>query len=105
MRYIENNPVRARLAKTALDWDWSSARHHITGEKSMLSLIDSDKYVKIDNWEEYLTEPDESGLIQKIKANTLTGRPLGNNDFVDRIERIFHMRLRPLARGRPRKEC
>ncbi len=104
IRYIENNPVRARLAKTAIDWDWSSARYHVTGEKSLLSLGNTDKYVKIDNWEDYLTEPDKYGLIRKIKANTLTGRPLGSDEFVARIERIFHVRLRPLARGRPRKE-
>jgi hypothetical protein len=34
----------------------------------------------------------------------LTGRPLGNDEFITRIEQIFNMRLRPLARGRPRKE-
>jgi putative transposase len=104
IRYIENNPVRARLAKTAVDWEWSSARYHVNKEKSILSLCDTAKYVKIDNWGDYLIEPDKSDLIQKIKANILTGRPLGNDQFVARIERIFHMRLRPLTRGRPRKE-
>jgi len=104
IRYIENNPVRARLANTATDWDWSSARYRVTGEKSILSLIDTDKYVKIDNWMDYITESDKSGLIQKIKANTSTGRPLGSNEFVARIERIFNLRLKPMAIGRPRKE-
>jgi len=103
IRYIENNPVRARLANSAIDWDWSSARYHLTKEKSILSLIDADRYLTIYNWKDYLAEPDKSGLIRKIKANTLTGRPLGNDEFVTRIERIFHMRLRPLTRGRPRK--
>jgi hypothetical protein len=53
---------------------------------------------------DYLTESDKSGLIQKIKANTSTGRPLGSNEFVARIERIFNLRLKPMAIGRPRKE-
>src|SRR3989338_6270468 len=47
IRYIENNPVRARLAKRAEDWDWSSARYHITGEKSILTITDIDKYLDI----------------------------------------------------------
>jgi len=41
--------------------------------------------------------------MRQIKANTLTGRPLGNDEFAAKIERIFHMRLRPMAIGRPRK--
>jgi putative transposase len=104
VRYIENNPVRARLAKRAEDWDWSSARHHINGEKSILTLADIDKYLDIDNWKEYLTQTNDPGMVANIKANTLTGRPLGNDAFVTRIERMFNIRLRPLARGRPRTE-
>jgi len=87
-----------------MDWDWSSARYHILGEKSILSIIDANKYIKIDNWEGYLAEPDKYSLIRKIRDNTLTGRPLGNDEFVTRIEKMFHMRLKPMARGTPRKE-
>jgi putative transposase len=104
IRYIENNPVRAKLAKTGEDWDWSSARYHLAGEKSILTLVDVDKYLNINNWKDYLMQTDDPGIIANIKANTLTGRPLGNDTFVTRIERIFNLRLRPLARGRPRKE-
>ncbi len=32
LRYIENNPVRAHLARKATDWCWSSARAHCAGE-------------------------------------------------------------------------
>ena len=31
-RYVELNPVRARLARRARDWRWSSARAHLSGE-------------------------------------------------------------------------
>lgn len=30
-RYVELNPVRARLTKRARDWPWSSARAHLAG--------------------------------------------------------------------------
>ncbi len=33
LRYVENNPVRAHLKKTATDWAWSSARAHVAGER------------------------------------------------------------------------
>src|SRR5882672_11052106 len=30
-RYVELNPVRAKLARRARDWRWSSARAHLDG--------------------------------------------------------------------------
>ena len=40
-KYIENNPVRAKLAANAEEWIWSSARAHINNEKtcSWITLI------------------------------------------------------------------
>ena len=32
LRYLENNPVRARMARKATDWRWSSARAHCAGK-------------------------------------------------------------------------
>ncbi|MBN2453701.1 MAG: transposase [Candidatus Omnitrophica bacterium] len=104
IRYIENNPVRARLTRTAENWDWSSARYHISGERSIVTLANIDKHLYISNWKDYLMQIDDPTIIGKIKANTLTGRPLGSNVFVTKIERIFNIRLTPLTRGRPRKE-
>lgn len=104
IRYIENNPVRAGLVKSASDWQWSSASHHISGEKTLLSIADIGKYLNIDNWEYYLNQCDEFKKIASIKANTLTGRPLGNDVFVAKIEQMFNMRIKPLPIGRPKKE-
>ncbi|MGB2879066.1 MAG: transposase, partial [Candidatus Omnitrophota bacterium] len=55
-RYIENNPVRARLVKEAWDWNWSSARAHTDRdrEKGRIKLKDIADYIKVDDWEEYL---------------------------------------------------
>jgi putative transposase len=35
-RYIGLNPVRAKLAKMAIDWPWSSVRAHVTGRPDPL---------------------------------------------------------------------
>ncbi len=35
-RYVELNPVRARLVKRARDWPWSSARAHLAGRDDAL---------------------------------------------------------------------
>ena len=101
VRYVENNPVRAKLAKDARGWEFSSARHHLGCEKSMLPLADIKGYVDTGNWNAYLKEKCEPATIEKIKANTLTGRPSGSDSFVAGLEKRFGMRLRPLPEGRP----
>jgi hypothetical protein len=51
----------------------------------------------------YLMEGDDDKLIQKIRQNTKTGRPCGDEDFIKKIEGLIGRRLRTLPRGRPRK--
>ena len=37
-RYVELNPVRARLVTSAADWPWSSARAHRSGRDDCLGV-------------------------------------------------------------------
>lgn len=104
VRYIENNPVRANLVKKAWDWKWSSAGEHVGEEgEGILSLADADRFLEIDDWKSYLLQEDDERVITTIKKNTMTGRPAGENEFIDKLERMFGRRLKALRRGRPRK--
>jgi len=102
IRYIENNPVRAKLAKDPSKWPFSSARHHLGCEKSILPLADIKEYLTIEDWDKYLKERNEQSIIEKIKASTLTGRPSGSDAFIDCLEKRFGIRLKPLPEGRPK---
>ncbi|MBU0878554.1 MAG: transposase, partial [Candidatus Omnitrophica bacterium] len=105
VRYIENNPVRAGLVKRAWDWKWSSAREHVLKEgKCLLFLTDVNKFMEIDNWKSYLFNKEKETVINSIRKNTLTGRPLGDDIFVAELEKLFSKRLRALPRGRPKNE-
>jgi len=44
-RYIENNPVRAKLVKKPENWQWSSAKTHLNKETSILSLANITEYI------------------------------------------------------------
>ena len=101
IRYVENNPVRAKIVERAEEWKWSSAKVHLNKEKTVLALEDIGNYIDIPNWEQYLIEKEDENVINKVKANTLTGRPSGKDSFVLKIEKLFGKRLRPLPEGRP----
>ena len=104
VRYVENNPVRAKLVKKAWQWDLSSAKAHLEEESSILALDDINKYIEIDNWKSYLTQKEDEEIIKEIRKNTLTGRPVGSDTFITKLERLFGKRLKALPRGRPKKK-
>lgn len=105
VRYIESNPVRANLVEKPWDWRWSSAREHTKNIKSsILALAPAGKFMQIEDWESYLMQRDDEEVIKRIRANTLTGRPLGSEAFVDNLEKIFNRRLKALPHGRPNKD-
>jgi putative transposase len=85
VRYVERNPVRAGLAAKAEDYQWSSAREHITGERGGLLdhfyLLD-----EIKNWREYLDSPDTPEEVATIRKHSRTGRPTGSINFLKRLE-------------------
>jgi hypothetical protein len=57
----------------------------------------------VGNWPEYLCAAVEQSLVDKIHAHTRTGRPLGEEAFVEELEGRLNRRLRPQKRGpRPR---
>lgn len=104
VRYIENNPVRAKLVKQPEDWKWSSARPHISEATSILALDDAKKYLDIEDWQEYLSQREDASAITKIRGNTLSGKPLGSKNFITKLEKFFGKRITPLPRGRPKKK-
>jgi putative transposase len=96
-RYVELNPVRARLVARAEDWPWSSARAHLAGADDELACV-APLGQTIGNWQEFLTvEPADAGLAT-IRRHQRTGRPLGDDAFVDRLEARLARKLRP---GKP----
>lgn len=102
-RYVENNPVRAKLSNNAISWPWSSAFAHCYKKDEILSLGEIYKYIDIDDWKRYLAEPESQNDIKLIREHTLKGRPFGNTAFIEKIETMCGRRLSPRLPGRPRK--
>jgi len=103
VRFIENNPVRARLVERAEDYPWSSARHHVLGESDPVIMNGSFLNGEIKDWRAYLAERGDTPILTRTWHNLKTGRPAGDEGFVHALEKILGRRLIALPRGRPRK--
>ncbi len=106
-RYIERNPVRAKMVEKPCDWNWSSARihcgiakHDAFGVKDLFEYVD---YPQKD-WKRFIEEPDGVEEIKRIRDETRRGRPLGDDQFIKKLEKKLNRFLALKPRGRPRKK-
>jgi putative transposase len=96
-RYVELNPVRAKLAKRARDWKWSSARAHLVGKNDGLATV-SPLLTLAPDWAEFLAAGIEKEQVEAIRKGERTGRPLGGAPFLKRLEKRLG---RTLVRQKP----
>jgi putative transposase len=103
VRYVAMNPVKAGLVKRAEQYRWSSAAAYFNGRKdSLVNVCGLNE--RVDNWAKFLSQPADSLIAEKMRRHEQTGRPLGGENFVMKLERILDRMLRPKKPGRKSKE-
>jgi putative transposase len=101
-RYIELNPVRAKLVSDAAEWRWSSAKAHLSGRDDRLVEVAPMRALVAD-WRGLLNSAIPEEELRDLREHGRTGCPLGNATFVERLERAIGRILRPQKPGRPSK--
>ena len=101
LRYVELNPIRARLVKRPEDWPWSSARDHLQLARHPLiplSPVRTRAHTTPEDWRQLLqaaSEPEDEQLRRAHRCS----RPCGPPAFLQQLEETFGRRL--LSRRTP----
>jgi putative transposase len=106
MRYIERNPVRARMVATPWDYPWSSASSHVTGNDAT-GLLDMDTWrmrCPLEAWRRFCGATESEASIALMREQTVLGLPLATEKTLHHLEEIGMSMRRPKM-GRPRKQC
>lgn len=106
IRYVERNPVRARMVRKAENYRWSSAAAHcgltfdsvLTTKPSWRRQIDG-----IGRWSAWLSEGDEPDKLDILRRHVDKGLPCGSPKFIQKLEMLTGRDLQYRPRGRPRK--
>jgi len=105
MRYVERNPVRAKIVKKPWEWKWSSATAHVHGTEGMDHVVSLKEALGISakSWKEYIDLEENAPDVEVIRRHTMTGRPLGREGFIRHLSEKLGRTLTVLPRGRPKK--
>lgn len=87
LRYIEMNPERAKMVKNAWDYPWSSAKAHVLNHSDIL-LTDNCIALEVEDWRSFLSEDDKQDHADLLETHLMSGRPLGDNKFIEKLERL-----------------
>jgi len=103
-KYIELNPVRAGLVRRPEDWPWSSAGPHTEGKDDI--LVRTKPLLKIVKkpWKNFLNFDVSDTKIELLRKHERTGRPLGADSFIEKIELLLDRKLRPQKPGPKKKD-
>lgn len=110
-RYIECNPLRAKMVQAPGEYRWSSYQNHAFGAPDKLLTV-HEQYERLGSSDEarqrayrelFRTALDARALAE-IRDTAHRGWPLGSDRFKNEVERVLQCAARPPKRGRPRRK-
>ena len=102
-RYIEQNPLRAKMVKRAENYPFSSAQAHVTGKRDEILGEELFEERHRGDYREMLRARLSEEEMQGIRYSTKTGRPYGPRTFIETMEKKLQKRFTLRSPGRPKK--
>jgi len=112
LRYIEANPLRARIATDLPEYRWSSYQAHGLGRPDPL-LSPFPEWRKLGRseaerrarWRRRVATPQREEELMSLRESLLSGKPYGARAWVERNARGLNLPPPPRPVGRPRKDA
>ncbi len=100
-RYVERNPLRAKLVTRVEDWQWSSLYHRdIVKDNFPLAQW---PIAQPEDWIANVNEPQTVGEIAAIRRSVHNGCALGNASWQEEVAKTLGIPGYFRSRGRPRR--
>ena len=100
LRYIERNPVRAKLVRRAERWHWSSA-HYWQEDQVRPSYLTHGPVTRPRNWLEWVNQPVTDAELQSIRGSVVRGSPYGDEAWTEATAKRLGLEFSLRPRGRP----
>ena len=101
LRYVERNPLRARLVRSAQNWRWSSLRQRTPGTESILS---PGPVPLPTTWLQLVQQPHTEAELAALRTSIQRGTPFGGPRWTQRAAAELDLQSTMRPRGRPRTQ-
>ena len=99
MRYVERNPVRANLVRSAADWSWSSISEPASKERR--SMIAAAPISRPENWLQFVDAPQSKAELDALRRCTQRNAPFGGTAWVAETAKSLGLESSVRNIGRP----
>jgi putative transposase len=101
LRYVEGNPVRAGLVKSASEWEWSSHRE-VIGKRGRL-LVDKIPIELPIEWDKYVDEPLTDKELGRLRQSVNRQSPYGECEWQIKVSKKYRLESTLRKKGGPKK--
>jgi putative transposase len=101
LRYVERNPLRAKLTRRAEAWLWSSLRLRAAGASD--PILTSGPVAIPNNWAALVHQPQTEAELAALRRSVQRGTPFGGPRWTGRAAKQLGLQSTLRPRGRPRK--
>lgn len=101
VRYIEQNPVSAGMVGRAIDWPWSSHRERLCGADS--KMTQELPIALPEDWAAFVDREMSEKELTKLQQSMSRQSPFGDDDWQEKMCRMFNLESTIRAKGRPKK--
>jgi len=103
LKYVERNPVRAKLTEKCEDWQWGSSWRRVNGNAEEKKLLDPSPTPIPHGYLNWVNEPDKEEEISTIRNSVSKGVPFGKDSWVDAMVEAHGLESTRRPTGRPKK--
>jgi putative transposase len=104
-RYVERNPVRAKLCSQAEEWRWSSLYHRQQKDDFATSVLGDWPVPRPRQWLSHLQKPQTDEELEAVRRSVRRGAPFGSDAWTLRTAKQLELETTLRPRGRPRKSA
>ena len=103
IRYVEQNPLRAKLVARAEDWRWSSLWRREKGSEKEKKLLSELPIALPDDYLEFVNTLPGGESLQAIRVSVEKGVPFGSETWTREMVKKFGLESTLRGAGRPKK--
>jgi putative transposase len=104
LRYVQRNPVRAKLARRSAAWRWGSEAVRSGNVRELKAILSDWPVTRPRDWSVQADEATADGQGEHIRLCIRRSRPFGDEAWTARTAERLHLPWTLRPRGRPAKE-